>query len=130
MKYDHAEDIKVVMRDIVSKLEMNHVKIDDVICIRSYGSSSRRTIARCHALNKIMQKALGRKGFYVLEFLNERFDKMNKEEQIKVIIHELMHIPKTFGGGFKFHDYVCEKNINKLYQRYMELIQPPRRGFW
>ena len=67
-----------------------------------------------------MQKALFRKAFYVLEFLSERFDKMSAEEQVKVIIHELMHIPKCFGGGFKHHNFVTERNVNKYYKAYME----------
>lgn len=65
-----------------------------------------------------MQLAIGIKAHYALEFISERFDKMNKEEQTKVIIHELMHIPKTFGGGFRQHDFVCDKNINKFYNEY------------
>ena len=92
-----------------------------VRCLRSYGTSSRRTIARCHALGKLMQKAMNTKAFYALEFLSERFDKFSKEEQIKVIIHELMHIPKSFGGGFKHHDFVCERNINKCYKEYKKI---------
>jgi predicted metallopeptidase len=55
-----------------------HVKIDSVVCMRSFGSSSRGTIARCHALGKAMQLALGRKGFYVIEVINKRFDKMRR----------------------------------------------------
>ncbi|MFH1307418.1 MAG: putative metallopeptidase [archaeon] len=118
MRYEFAPDLQERARQIVSKI-FPHIKIDDVVCIRGYGSSSRGTIARCHALNKVMQKALGRKGFYVLEFLSERFDKLSEDERTKIIIHELMHIPKSFGGGFKHHDYVCERNINELYNRYL-----------
>ena len=29
-----------------------------------------------------------------------------------------MHIPKCFGGGFRHHDFVCEKNIAKCYKIY------------
>lgn len=122
MKYEKAEDIEQEARKIIEKLNLNHIKVDDVAFVRSIGSKSRRTIARCHALGKIMQNALGRKAFYVLEFLHERFDKLNEEEKIKVIIHELMHIPKCFGGGFKYHDYVCEKNIRNLYEIYKNNI--------
>ena len=56
--------------------------------------------------------------FYVLEFLSERFNKLSNEEQTKVIIHELMHIPASFGGGFRHHDYVCDRNIEKNYKAY------------
>ena len=87
-------------------------------CFRSYGSSSQGTIARCHALGKLMQKAIGIDAVYSLEFISEKFDKMDYEEQLKIIIHELMHIPQTFGGGFKHHNHVTEKNVNKFYTAY------------
>jgi predicted metallopeptidase len=68
-----------------------------------------------------MQKVLGIKAVYVLEFLSERFDKMSQEEQLKVIIHELMHIPKTFGGGFIHHNIVNEKAVNRCYAEYRKI---------
>ncbi len=67
-----------------------------------------------------MQKAIGVSAFYALEFLSERFDKLDEEEKTKTIIHELMHIPKTFGGGFKHHDFVCEKNVDRFYKEYKQ----------
>ena len=67
-----------------------------------------------------MQKTIGVPAYYGLEFISKRFDKMDKEEQIKVIIHELMHIPATFGGGFRHHDHVCDKNVEKNYREYKE----------
>ena len=121
MRYELAPDIQRIFEDVVRKLGLFHVKLGDVVCVRSYGSSARGTLARCHGLGKVMQLGLGRKGFYVLEFLHERFDKLDEEEKIKVIIHELMHIPKCFGGGFKHHDFVNDRNINKVYERYMNL---------
>lgn len=117
MKYEYAEDIQKIAEDI-SKTLFPYIDLNNVKCYRSYGTSSRGTIARCHGLNKLMQKAIGIKAIYVLEFLTERFEKFNKEEQIKIIIHELMHIPKTFGGGFKHHDFVTERNVNLFYQEY------------
>jgi len=119
MKYEKAFDIEERAKEIISKLKLSHIKINDIACIRSFGSKS-NAIARCHALGKVMQKALDRKAFYTLEFISEKFDKMSQEDKIKTIIHELMHIPKAFGGGFKHHDYVCERNINKLYQEYKQ----------
>ncbi|MBU0894775.1 MAG: metallopeptidase [Nanoarchaeota archaeon] len=117
MKYEFAPDIQV-MAEKVSRILFPHVKLERIKCFRSYGTSSRRTIARCHALGKLMQVAMGIKAFYALEFLSERFDKFDKEEQLKVVIHELMHIPKTFGGGFKHHNFVTEKNVNQCYKEY------------
>ena len=108
------------MNDIVSFL-FPHVKLDSVVCLRSYGSSSRGTIARCHTLGKAMQLALGRKGFYLIEVINPRFDKMREIDKTKTLIHELMHIPKSFGGGFIHHNIVHERNVEIEFQRYINL---------
>jgi predicted metallopeptidase len=120
MRYIDAPDLKMRMNDIVNTLGIDHIDLARVECLRSSGSSSRRTIARCHALGKLLQKAMKTKAFYAIEFL-ERFEKLSKEDQDKVIIHELMHIPKTFGGGFRQHDFVCEENVNILHKRYVSL---------
>jgi len=117
MKYEYAFDIQRKAENIC-KVLFPHINTERIKCFRGYGSSTRNTLARCHALGKIMQKALNIRAFYVLEFLSERFDKLNDEEQMKIIIHELMHIPKTFGGGFKHHDFVTEKNVVKYYKEY------------
>ncbi len=117
MKYEFAPEIQFKAEEI-SKILFPYVDIGNIKCFRSYGTSSRYTIARCHALGKLMQKAICRKAFYVLEFLSERFDKLDEEEKIKIIIHELMHIPKCFGGGFKHHNVVTNKNVNMMYKTY------------
>jgi len=119
MKYEFAPDIQKTAEEI-SVLLFPHVKIDRIGCFRSYGTSSRGTIARCHTIGKLMQKAMNVPAFYALEFLSERFDKFSKEEQIKVIIHELMHIPMVFGGGFRHHNYICDKKLKKNYHVYEE----------
>ena len=118
MRYEQAYDIEEKAREIIRKLGMSHIQEGNIACIRSFGSKS-NAIARCHALGKVMQKGMQRNAFYTLEFISRRFDKMNEEDKIKTIIHELMHIPNSFGGGFKHHDYVTERNINKLYEEFI-----------
>ena len=120
IRYSIAEDLQEQINEIGFML-FPHVKLDSVVCLRSFGSRSRGTIARCHALGKAMQLALGRKGFYVIEIISERFEKLSADEKIKTLIHELMHIPKSFGGGFKHHNVVCEKNVENMYERYVNL---------
>ena len=95
MRYDYAPDLKERLNKIVKTLEMNHIDLERVECLRSFGSSTKRTIARCHTIGKVMQKGMNVGAFYTIEFL-EKFDKLNKTEQDKVIIHELLHIPKTY----------------------------------
>ena len=120
MRYIDAPDLKKRVEEIALTLAMDHVDLNRIQCLRGFGSSSKRTIARCHALGKLMQKAMGAKAFYAIEFL-EIFEKMPIKEQDKVIIHELMHIPKSFGGGFRHHDFVCEQNVDIMYEKYASL---------
>lgn len=122
IKYELAPDLQEKINEIALLL-FPYVKVDSVVCIRSYGSSSRGTIARCHALGKAMQLALKRKGFYVIEIISRRFDKLSENDKIKTLIHEIMHIPKSFGGGFIHHNIVHEKNVEIMFQKYVNLKQ-------
>ena len=125
IKYEIADDIMSRVYKIVKTLEkdQSHVRLSGVYAIRSYGSQSRGTLARCHALGKIWQKALGIKAVYIIEVISEQFDKMSREEQDKTLIHELMHIPKSFGGGFIHHNVVNERNVSKLYKLYKQSLK-------
>ena len=116
IRYEHAPDVEKRIHLIAEKLGMRHLQLSRLKLFRSRGSKS-RAIARCYALTKIMQRAIGIDAYYAIEVISEKFDIMNEEEQTKVLIHELLHIPKSFGGGFRQHDYVCNKNINALYKR-------------
>ena len=125
MNYEIAHDLQARMCEIIRKLNMAHIDCNRVVCIRGRGSKTRRTIARCHALPKVMQLAMEVKAFYVIEFL-DRFEKMSDAEKDMVIIHELLHIPKTFGGGFRHHDYVSAKNVREMYNSFMHLCKVQR----
>lgn len=117
IKYFPAPDIDEKAKHISSKLDIKHDFLR-VKFVRSRGSKSKRTLARCHALPRIMQHALGIKAHYVIEIISERYDRLSEEEKIKTLIHELMHIPKSMAGGFRQHDYVCTKNVENMYKRY------------
>jgi predicted metallopeptidase len=118
IRYEIADDIQERFADIVRTLNLAHIDLDKVVCLRSYGSSTKLVIARCHGMSKVLQIAMGIKAFYVLEFLSERFDKLDDQEQEKTIIHELMHIPKNFGGGFRHHDHVSAENVKSMQEQY------------
>ena len=122
IKYHQAEDIQQIAEEIVNRLKWNHIFLEHVAFIRSTGSKARRTLARCHALGKAMQIGMNRtKGFYLIEVISEKFDKLPVDEQLKVIIHELMHIPKSFGGGFIHHNKVHDKSVEHIYNHYTKL---------
>jgi predicted metallopeptidase len=119
IEYERAPDIDKRAREIVEKLEMGHIDLSRVWFMRSSGSESRRTLARIHVLPRIMQKALGIPTQYVVEVISEKFDGLTENDQTRTIIHELMHIPEAFGGGFRHHrPFVNRRTVEEMYRRY------------
>lgn len=101
--YEVAPDVQTRLEEIVSHLqdEFRHVDVRRVVCYRSRGSTA-RIYARIWSLPGIWQAALGIEAHYVIEVV-ERYDRESVEEQEKTLIHELMHIPKTFSGNLVPH---------------------------
>jgi predicted metallopeptidase len=121
IQYDLAEDIDGRVKGIIRRLNLAHIDGTRVICLRSRGSGSKRVIARCHGLPRIMQLALDKDPHYVIEVLSERFDRLSKEDQTKVLIHEILHIPYSFGGGFRAHKpYVTQAKVQRMYDEFMK----------
>jgi predicted metallopeptidase len=99
-------------------LDFFHVVSQFVFCVRSKGSKAKRTIARIHGLGKIWQGVLNLPPSYTIEVISEIYDKMSKEDKEKTLIHELMHIPGGFSGGFRPHKgYVERKQVEQLYKK-------------
>ncbi|MBI2543589.1 MAG: metallopeptidase [Candidatus Aenigmarchaeota archaeon] len=117
IKYYKDPNMESKVKEISDRLDINHDS-SRVICIRSTGSKSRRVLARCHTISRAIQTGLGLKAHYVIEVISENFDKLSDEDKIKTLIHELMHIPKAFGGGFKGHSHVNKRTVENMYQKY------------
>jgi len=117
IRYCSAIDVKSLLEEIASKLGFSHVLVDRVLCLRSRGSKATRTIARIHGLSRVWQRALGVKTHYVVEVISERYDSLTQDEKEKVIIHELLHVPKSFQGGFRHHrGWITSKRVTELHQ--------------
>jgi predicted metallopeptidase len=118
IKYFHAPEIKVQVDQLAMECEFYHVVPQFVFCVRSRGSKAKRTIARIHGLGKIWQSVLNQPPTYTIEVISEIFDKMWPEDKERVLIHELMHIPGGFSGGFRPHKgYVERKNVEQVYKK-------------
>jgi predicted metallopeptidase len=116
-----AKDIHLKIKKILKKAGLPHVKPQQIVCFRSHGSKS-RAIARIWSLPTIWQKALRVKPHYCIEVLSEKFDKLKENQKTKVLIHELLHIPKTFSGAILPHKgrgrvRVDARTVNKVYQK-------------
>ncbi len=119
MRYDPAPELERLAFDIVGRLGMYHIDTKRLAFVRSRGSKARRTIARIHGTPKVIQVATGAKALYVVEVISEKFDRLSKDEQTKTIIHELMHIPRNFGGGFRGHaNYVNRDTVERAFREY------------
>jgi len=118
IRYFEAYDVKELVELVVAKLDFTHIDLSGIYCFRSSGSKSRRTVARIHSLGKLWQKALNKRSSYLIEVISERYDRLSREEKEKVIIHELLHIPKGFAGGFRPHKgHITKRKIESLHLR-------------
>jgi predicted metallopeptidase len=102
MKYEKAPEIKKTIELLVH--ELNHVHIDPkrIHCIRSFDAKT-RAYARIWGMSKLFFEVAGIQPNYIIEVVAQRFDKLSEREKIKTLIHELMHIPKTFSGALLSH---------------------------
>lgn len=64
---------------------------------------------------------------YVIEVIAETFDRLDEEEQVKTLIHEMLHVPPSFGGGLKSHRYVTDARVDRLYEKLREVERLARR---
>ena len=118
IKYFEAPEIKKQVDQLAEECEFYNVVPQFVFCIRSKGSKARRTIARIHGLGKVWQGVLNLPPSYTIEVISEIFDRMSPEDKEKTLIHELMHIPGGFSGGFRNHKiYVNRRTVDLVYNK-------------
>jgi predicted metallopeptidase len=118
IKYYEAPEIKKRIDQLAQECEFFHVVPQFVYCVRSRGSKAKRTIARIHGLGKLWQGVLNMPPAYTIEVISEIYDKMSEEDKEKTLVHELMHIPGGFGGGFRPHKgYVERKMVEEVYAK-------------
>lgn len=122
-RFEKAEDIQKRVNEIVEALEMGHVNLPNVVCLRSNGSKT-KAYARCWEFPRVWQLALDQPPHYIIEVIGERFDKKTSEEQEKILIHELMHIPNNFSGHLRPHGSILgkylDRKIDNMHQRLKE----------
>ncbi len=87
---------------VAKELGWTQEELRRVVCMRSFGSSA-RAWARIWGLPRIWQQALNVEAHYIIEVISEKFDRLPSAEQEKVLIHEVLHIPKSFSGALVPH---------------------------
>ena len=120
IKFYRALDLEEKVKEMVRILGWSHIDLSRVRCMRSSGSSAKRTLARCYALGKIWQKALDMPAHYIIEVIDEQWQRMSEAQREETLLHEIMHIPHSFGGGFRHHNpYVTSRSVKKVYEEYL-----------
>jgi len=121
IEYSEAPDVRQTALDIIKTLDLGHIDKSRVHFLRSRGSESRGVVARVHSLGRIWECSIGVRPSYTIEVISEKFDRMSSEAQVETIIHELLHIPHSFGGGFRHHrGYVTPRHVRQLSIQYQK----------
>jgi predicted metallopeptidase len=102
VEWELAPDIQKRLARLVARGSFGHVSPRLITAVRGRRSSS-RALARIWSLPRVWQMVLGVPPQYVIEVLEEKFAKLSPEEQEKTLLHELLHIPKTFSGALLPH---------------------------
>jgi len=123
MEWTPAADVTKELKKIVNKLGLTHLDCSRIICFRSYGSTSRAR-ARIWSFPRVWQLALNKAPHYVIEVLSSHFDQLSGDDQTRVLIHELLHIPKNFSGSLLPHrgrgKRIDSRRVEGLFQQLKE----------
>lgn len=123
LEWEKAPDVKKEIEKILKVLDLPHVTFNRIFCYRTQGSKS-KAYARIWSMPKIFQHALDLEPAYVIEVLAKYYDNLSDDEKSKVLIHELLHIPKNFSGSLVPHvtrSRHLEKTANLLFNKYKKL---------
>lgn len=118
MKWTPAPDITRRLTFLVIALQLDYIQPENLISFRSYGSAAQAR-ARIWSLPTIWQQALNIEPKYCVEVISEKFDNQSLDDQERILIHELMHIPKTFSGALVPH----RTSKHRTYRHYHDTIE-------
>lgn len=102
MEFLLAPEIDAELGRIILSLGLSYIKPKNLVSFKSCGSKS-RAIARIWSLPRIWQIALKKEAHYCIEVISEKYSRLSQSEKEKVLIHELLHIPKNFSGALLPH---------------------------
>ncbi|EZQ02257.1 MULTISPECIES: putative metallopeptidase [Acidianus] len=119
LKLEEAKDVEEMAKKINDTLKLIH-DIDKIFFMRSQNSKS-NVIARTLVLPAQWRFVYGEKKTYIIEVISEKFDNLTCDEKIYVVIHELMHIPRTM-KGLRGHNYKGFRMVNVMSRKIRKQI--------
>ncbi|NPA97366.1 MAG: metallopeptidase [Crenarchaeota archaeon] len=91
-----------VVRRIVRELGLTYIDTRRVAVVRNLDSRS-SAYARIYCVPRPISIAFGIGPLYAIEIIDRNFRSLDCESKISVLVHELLHIPKSFSGGLVPH---------------------------
>ena len=120
-----APDVASLVDHLVRHLDMAHIDTARIFSVRSFGSTS-ECLARIWALPAIWQDALAIRPHYIIEVVSQHYDGLPGEEKEKTLIHELLHVPRTFSGALRPHRSphlkIDGRTVNRLHRQYRRSV--------
>lgn len=120
MEWFKSGEIKKEIIEIIRQLNLDYIDPKRIICFKSKGSTSRAR-ARIWSFPRIWQQALNLPSYYIVEVISEKFERLSSDDKKRVLIHELLHIPKTFSGSLVPHrtrySKIDTKRVETLFKK-------------
>ena len=120
MEWTRDVNLQKILNKLVRNLGFEHIDPSYVHMFRTRGSKA-RAYARIWSFPKIFQEVLNVPPAYIIEVLSEKFDKLSDDNKTKVLIHELLHIPKNFSGALAPHKNRSRhigREVERLYKMF------------
>lgn len=121
MTIEKAPDVARIVKHVLERVPFSYIDNNRIVCMRSFGATSRAR-ARIWSFPKIWQMALLTPAHYIIEVLSQHFDHLSEDDKTRVIIHELMHIPKNFSGALVphrgIHKRIDRRTVETLFTMY------------
>lgn len=121
IEWKDAPDIYHELSIIASRLNLAHIDLTKIKAVRSFGSKAYAR-ARIWSFPKVWQQVLNLPPYYIIEVISEKFDHLSSDDKKRVLIHELLHIPKNFSGSLVSHKgryhSINYKTVEKLFNKF------------
>jgi predicted metallopeptidase len=114
VEYVRDEETEKKVKEIVTNLNLTYIDVRRLAVVKSKGSKS-KAIARVWSIPKAILVGFGVEPLYVIELVQERYDKLSEDNKLRTLLHEILHIPRSFKGGLRSHGkFVNDREVERL----------------
>ena len=102
VKYKRDRRLEEAIRMLVEAMGLDYIDTSRVYAAWSTGSRT-RAYARIWGLPSPFTRLGLCEPMYVIELVSENFAGLSCREMVHVLVHEILHIPRSFSGGLRSH---------------------------